>query len=76
VTIHQDASVYAALLDGAERVTHQLQTGRKGYVHVARGKLWVNGQALAAGDALKATEVGEIVLERGEQAEVLLFDLP
>jgi quercetin 2,3-dioxygenase len=45
-------------------------------VHVARGKLAANGQSLAAGDALKATEVEEIVLERGEQAEVLLFDLP
>ena len=76
VTIHQEASVYAALLDGPERVTHQLQPGRKAYVHVARGKLAVNGQPLAAGDALKATTVGEIVLEGGEQAEVLLFDLP
>ena len=76
VTIHQDACVYAALLDGAERVTHRLQPGRKGYVHVARGQVAVNGHSLAAGDALKATEVGEIVLERGAQAEVLLFDLP
>jgi quercetin 2,3-dioxygenase len=76
VTIHQDASVYAALLDGTERVTHRLQAGRKAYVHVARGTLTVNGQALAAGDALKTTQVGEIVLERGAQAEVLLFDLP
>jgi hypothetical protein len=35
-----------------------------------------NGQPLAAGDALKATDVAEIVLERGAGAEVLLFDLP
>lgn len=76
VTIHQDAYVYAALLDGVERVTHALHAGRRGYVHVARGKLSVNGQQLAAGDAIKATDVGEIVLERGGQAEVLLFDLP
>ena len=31
--------------------------------------------ALAAGDALKASGVTELVLEKGEQAEVLLFDL-
>jgi len=36
----------------------------------------MNGQPLGAGDALKAADVGEIVLEQGEQAEVLLFDLP
>ena len=76
VTIHQDARVYAALLDGAERATHTLQPGRRVYVHVARGKITVKGEPLGAGDALKAVDVAEIVLDRGEQAEVLLFDLP
>jgi len=37
--------------------------------------LTVNGQPLEPGDALKATRTGEIVLEKGEGAEVLLFDL-
>jgi redox-sensitive bicupin YhaK (pirin superfamily) len=76
VRIHQDAYLYAALLDGAERATHVVAPGRKIYIHVARGKVTANGQPLAAGDALKATDVGEFVLERGEGAEVLLFDLP
>jgi len=75
VLIHQDASVYAALLDGAERIEHKLALARKTYVHVARGKLTVNGQPLEAGDALKATGVAEMVFENGEQAEVILFDL-
>ena len=75
VLIHQDASVYAALLDGAERIEHKLDRARKAYLHVARGKLTANGQALEAGDALKATGVVEIVLENGEQAEIILFDL-
>jgi redox-sensitive bicupin YhaK (pirin superfamily) len=76
VTIHQDATIHAALLDGAERVTHRLAPGRRAYVHVARGAVTVNGQRLDAGDGLKATDTLELVLERGEQAEVLLFDLP
>jgi redox-sensitive bicupin YhaK (pirin superfamily) len=75
VRIHQDASVYAALVDGAERISHKFDPARKAYVHVARGKLTVNGQPLAAGDALKAGGVDEIVFENGEQAEVILFDL-
>ena len=75
VLIHQDAAVYAALLDGAERISHALAPARKAYVHVARGKLTVNGQPLQAGDALKATGVAEMVFEKGEQAEVILFDL-
>ena len=74
-TIHQNAAVYAALIDGAERATHQLAAGRQAYVHVARGKVTVNGQSLAAGDALKASGEAGVELEKGEQAEVLLFDL-
>jgi len=75
VTIHQDAFLYAALLDDAERAVHKLQSGRRAYVHVARGRLTVNGQPLETGDALKAANTPEITLEKGEGAEVLLFDL-
>jgi redox-sensitive bicupin YhaK (pirin superfamily) len=75
VKIHQEAFLYAALLDGADRAAHKLQPGRRAYVHVARGKLTVSGEPLEAGDALKAVNVAEIVLEKGEESEVLLFDL-
>jgi len=75
VTVHQDARVYAGLFDGAERAAHALRDGRLGYVHVARGKVQVNGQELAAGDALK-TDATQIRVEAGVRAEVLLFDLP
>ena len=76
VRIHQDARVYAALLDGAERAAHRMDTGRRAYVHVARGSVNVQGKRLGAGDALKLDKVDEILLEQGAQAEVLLFDLP
>jgi redox-sensitive bicupin YhaK (pirin superfamily) len=76
VRVHQDARVYAALLDGAERAEHRLASGRRAYVHVARGSVTVQGTRLGAGDALKIDKVGEITLEQGAQAEVLLFDLP
>jgi len=75
VKIHQDAYVYAALLDGAERASRKLAPGRRAYVQVARGKVTVNGNPLDAGDALEAVDAPEIVLEKGEGAEVLLFDL-
>jgi redox-sensitive bicupin YhaK (pirin superfamily) len=73
--MNQDAFVYAGLFDGAERAEHALARGRKGYVHVARGRVAVNGHALGAGDALK-TEGGTITLADGQAAEVLVFDLP
>src|SRR5689334_16630892 len=52
VTIHQDAQILAGLFDGDEGTRYTLAPGRKGYVHVVRGMLRVNGQPLAGGDAL------------------------
>jgi hypothetical protein len=75
VTIHQEAFLYAGLLDGADRIVHRLEPGRRAYLHVARGAVTANGQALEAGDALKVVGDGELALERALDAEVLLFDL-
>ena len=75
VRLHQDALIYAGLFDGAELAELALAAGRKGYVHVARGGISVNGQPLGAGDALKSGG-GTIVLSAGRAAEVLVFDLP
>jgi redox-sensitive bicupin YhaK (pirin superfamily) len=74
VSIHQDARVHAGLFDGRENASYDLRNER-GYVHVARGRVTVNGHRLETGDALK-TEEGVIEIESGERAEVLLFDLP
>jgi redox-sensitive bicupin YhaK (pirin superfamily) len=75
VTIHQDATVYAALIDGKEEVAHALAPGRKAYVHVARGVIHVNKEVLSAGDAIKVSAEPVITLDAGRDAEVLLFDL-
>jgi redox-sensitive bicupin YhaK (pirin superfamily) len=77
VRIHQDARLHAGLFDGpAERATLALGSGRLGYVHVVRGAVSVNGRRLAAGDAAKLRDEPRIELAEGEDAEVLVFDLP
>jgi len=75
VTIHQDARLYAALLDGDEAASLALSPGRRAYVHVARGRVSVNGTELAAGDAIKLTGEAAVSLARGAGAEVLVFEL-
>jgi quercetin 2,3-dioxygenase len=76
LTIHQDARLYAGLFDGAESADHALAPGRLGYVHVVKGTAVVDGHALAAGDALRYADEPAIRIERGEGAELLVFDLP
>ena len=75
VSIHQDALLYAGLFDGDERARLALDADRKGYVHVVRGDVVVNGHSLAAGDALM-TDDGAVEIADAKQAEVLVFDLP
>jgi hypothetical protein len=75
VTIHADASLRVGLFDGDERAELTLDPARKAYVHIARGKAVVNGQALSAGDALKLEGEPALSIAHGEQAEVLVFDL-
>jgi len=75
VSLHQDARIYAGLFDGGEHARRETAPGRRAYVHVARGSIEVNGRRLGAGDALK-TDERSLALSGGENAEVLLFDLP
>jgi redox-sensitive bicupin YhaK (pirin superfamily) len=76
VTIHQDARVYAGLFDGPEAADLPIRPARRAYVHVARGEVTVNGEALRAGDAAMLEGEPAVRIEGGRQAEVLVFDLP
>ncbi len=75
VTMHADASLYAGLFDGAESAVLSLDPARLAYVHLVQGRLKVNGQALSAGDALTLRQEPGLLLEEGQAAEVLVFDL-
>lgn len=76
VRIHQQARVYAGLFEGEESAELAIAMGRRAYVHLARGRLHVNGHALEAGDALKLTVETSVMVAQGQGAEVLVFDLP
>jgi quercetin 2,3-dioxygenase len=75
VTIHQDANLYAALVNGPEALEFVSKPGRKTYVHVIKGAVEVNGQPLGAGDAIKIAGENRVRIEKGRDAEILLFDL-
>ncbi|MEO0881340.1 MAG: pirin family protein [Pseudomonadota bacterium] len=75
VTIHQDVSIYAALFDGNETATLNLETGRTAWVQVARGSITVAGERLEQGDGAIIEALTDITFENGEDAEILVFDL-
>ncbi|MRD47414.1 pirin family protein [Caenimonas koreensis] len=75
VLIHANARLYAGLFDGGEHAELAIAEGRKGYVHLVKGELQVNGQKLSAGDAAMLQNETRIALSNGQKAEVLVFDL-
>ncbi len=76
VLIHQNAALYAGILDEGDQVEHRLAPGRLGFVHLIRGELRVNGTVLSGGDAAKLSDETLISIDRAKDAEVLVFDLP
>jgi quercetin 2,3-dioxygenase len=75
ISLNADARIYAGLLDGTEQATLTLDPKRKTYVHLIRGSLSVNGQALQGGDAAKIQGESSLALSAASGAEVLVFDL-
>lgn len=73
--VHQDARVYAGLLDGDETASVQLAPNRFAYVHVARGSVTLNGMALDEGDGVRVRNEALLSFADGKDAEVLVFDL-
>ena len=74
--LHQDARIFAALLEGDEHLAYNLKTGRKVYLHLARGSVQVGDIYMSEGDALMISDESSINLEGAVNAELLLFDLP
>src|SRR4051812_27689105 len=75
VVVHQDLKLLAGRFAEGERQTYALEPGRQAWLHVARGSVRVNGQELAAGDALQASDEAALDISGVQNGEVLLFDL-
>jgi len=73
--IHQDASLYAALLDPDTRLTYSLSPGRYGWLQVVQGELEINGTPLAAGDGAALADESLLALNAQSSTEMILFDL-
>lgn len=80
VTVHQDLSLFAAVLGANRSVTHRFQSGRHGWLQVIRGQLTVGAETLLAGDGAAVngaavSDTSELDIQALEASEFLLFDL-
>jgi redox-sensitive bicupin YhaK (pirin superfamily) len=75
VTIHQDAQLYAGILEKGSQAEHALKPGRHAWLQLVRGKIELNGQALSAGDGASLSDERSVKIRADEKSELLLFDL-
>lgn len=73
--VYQDVKVYAGLFDRGEETVYELAPRRYAYVHVARGRVHLNGKLLKEGDGVRIRKETQLQFDKAEGAEVLLFDL-
>jgi redox-sensitive bicupin YhaK (pirin superfamily) len=76
LTMCSQQRIYAGIFEPGSSATLGLERGRHAWVHVARGRVRVNGVDLSAGDGAALSEERSVVVEGVDGAgEVLVFDL-
>jgi redox-sensitive bicupin YhaK (pirin superfamily) len=73
--IHQDARIYASVLEAEQEVRHELAPGRHAWLQVARGGVEINGTGLSSGDGAAISDESTLTIVGREPSELLLLDL-
>jgi redox-sensitive bicupin YhaK (pirin superfamily) len=75
IHVQQDVDLWVTRLSPAEARSFALAPNRRAWVHVARGRVALNGKELSEGDGASLSGERSIELTGREDAEVLVFDL-
>jgi quercetin 2,3-dioxygenase len=75
VTIHQNADVYATLLEPRADAVHHLRPDGHAWLQVARGAVSLDGHRLETGDGAAVSEESALRITAVAPSEVLVFDL-
>jgi len=76
VTVHQDISLLASIVEQGERTEYSIAPTRYGWLQVARGAIELNGEKAEQGDGVVIVGESNLSVAATQPSEVLLFDLP
>lgn len=74
--IHQDATLFGALVEKGKSVTYEQKPDRMAYLVVAEGSVELDGVTLKTRDGVAIAADTPVEIKAPEGAEFLLFDLP
>jgi quercetin 2,3-dioxygenase len=75
VTVHQDVSLYASILEEGKALEWIVDEERSAWIHVISGRIKVGDETLSAGDAMSVTDSESLEITALQNSEFLLFDL-
>lgn len=75
IMIHQNARLYASILDAGMTIDMPLLDGHQNYLQLASGTIFLNDIELNAGDAVMIENENKVVIKASTSAELLWFDL-
>lgn len=76
ITVHQDVSLYASILQKYDEVSHELAADRHAWIQVVKGSLELNGELLNTSDGAAVSDEKLLKIKALEdETEFLLFDL-
>lgn len=75
ITIHQDVKLFMSHLKEGGVTAYNFENGRSGFLHVAKGRITLNGELLKEGDGAEISETSKIEITADADSEILLFDL-
>lgn len=76
VNVHQDVTFYVSNVRPEDRLTHDIDAGRRAYLYVIDGEVAVNDHKLSAGDQARITDETRLEISSSQPSEIILIDLP
>ena len=75
ITVHQDVSLYASVLEAGSTLAHPTSPARKIFVQIVDGEVSVNDETLTAGDGVQIRDEDLVTIVATTDTEFLLFDM-
>ncbi len=75
LNINQDVSLLVGKFNAGDKATYELKPKRHAWVHVATGKVTLNGTELSAGDGAAVNDEKALEIAGKAESQVLVFDL-
>ncbi|MPZ48648.1 MAG: pirin family protein [Dehalococcoidia bacterium] len=74
IGVYQDARIYVSRLEDGASIEHEVPPGHGGYFYLVQGRLDLNADALASGDAAYIRDGGYLSINARTTCELILVD--